>query len=143
MKRIARSAIVEHSAADMYALVEDIEAYPRFLPWCVAATVPERQGAWTKATLTVAMSGLRHSFTTRNENRPGEAIDLHLVEGPFRHFAAQWRFVPLSHACRIEFSMQYEFASRALGKLLAPLFDRIADTMVDAFVRRAGEIYEG
>ena len=143
MKNIARSAIVEHSALEMYALVEDIEAYPRFLPWCAAATVHERQPGRTKATLTVGVGGLRHSFTTVNDNRPGEAIDLRLVEGPFRRFAAQWRFVPLSpKACRIEFSLQYEFSSRALGRLLSPLFNGIADSMVDAFVRRAAAVYE-
>jgi ribosome-associated toxin RatA of RatAB toxin-antitoxin module len=142
MKKISRSAIVEHSAAEVYALVEDIEAYPKFLPWCREARVHERAPAETRATLTVGMSGLRQSFTTRNENRPGEAIDMRLVEGPFREFTASWRFSPLSaSACRIEFSLQYEFSSRALGRLLEPLFDRIADTMVDAFARRADEIY--
>jgi ribosome-associated toxin RatA of RatAB toxin-antitoxin module len=144
MKQIARSAIVEHSALEMYALVEDIEAYPVFLPWCTAAVVHERRPGATKATLTVGAGGLRHSFTTQNDNRPGEAIDMRLVEGPFRRFAGQWRFVPLSpRACRIEFSLRYEFSSRALGRVLAPLFDRIADTMVDAFVRRAAQVYEG
>jgi ribosome-associated toxin RatA of RatAB toxin-antitoxin module len=143
MKQIARSAIVEHSAAEMYALVEDIEAYPVFLPWCVAAVVHERPPGATKATLTVGAGALRHSFTTQNENRPGEAIDMRLVAGPFRRFAGQWRFVPLApHACRIEFSLRYEFASRALARLLAPLFDRMADTMVEAFVRRAAQVYE-
>jgi ribosome-associated toxin RatA of RatAB toxin-antitoxin module len=143
MKRIARSAIVEHSAAEMYALVEDIEVYPRFLPWCVAATVHERDAGRTKATLTIGVGGLRHSFTTLNENRPGEAIDMHLVEGPFRRFEGQWRFAPLSpRACRIEFTLEYEFSRRALGRLLAPLFDGIADSMVEAFVRRAAEVYE-
>jgi ribosome-associated toxin RatA of RatAB toxin-antitoxin module len=143
MKQIARSAIVEHSAAEMYALVEDIEAYPVFLPWCVAAVVHERRPGATKATLTVGAGALRHSFTTQNENRPGEAIDMRLVAGPFRRFAGQWRFVPLApHACRIEFSLRYEFASRALARLLAPLFDRMADTMVEAFVRRAAQVYE-
>ena len=144
MKKVARSAIVEHSAAEMYALVEDIEAYPGFLPWCLAAVVHERRAGTTRATLTAGLAGLQQSFTTLNENRPGEAIDLRLVEGPFRHFGAQWRFVPLSpQACRIEFSLQYEFSSRALGRLLAPLFDGIADSMVDAFVRRAAQVYEG
>jgi ribosome-associated toxin RatA of RatAB toxin-antitoxin module len=144
MKQIARSAIVEHSAAEMYALVEDIEAYPGFLPWCLAAVVHERRAGTTRATLTAGLAGLQQSFTTLNENRPGEAIDLRLVEGPFRRFGAQWRFVPLSpQACRIEFSLQYEFSSRALGRLLAPLFDGIADSMVDAFVRRAAQVYEG
>jgi ribosome-associated toxin RatA of RatAB toxin-antitoxin module len=144
VKQIARSAIVEHSAAEMYALVEDIEAYPQFLPWCAAAEVHERKPGSTRATLTVGVGGLRHSFTTRNENRPGEAIDMHLVEGPFRRFAGEWRFAPLSpRACRIEFSLQYEFSSRTLGRLLSPLFDGIADSMVDAFVRRAAQVYEG
>jgi ribosome-associated toxin RatA of RatAB toxin-antitoxin module len=143
MKNIARSAIVGHSAAEMYALVEDIEAYPGFLPWCSAAVVHERRARATKATLTVGIGGLRHSFTTQNESRPGEAIHMRLVEGPFRRFDAEWRFAPLSpHACRIEFVLQYEFSSRVLGRALAPLFDGIADSMVEAFVRRAAEVYE-
>ena len=139
MKRIARSAIVERAAPEMFDLVEDIESYPKFLPWCLDATVHERSAAGTRATLTVGLRGLKQSFTTQNENRPGESIDLRLVEGPFRRFAAAWRFTPLSpRACRIEFSLEYEFSSRTLAKLLAPLFDHIADTMVDAFTRRAG-----
>jgi ribosome-associated toxin RatA of RatAB toxin-antitoxin module len=144
MKQIARSAIVEHSALEMYALVEDIESYPGFLPWCTAAVVHERKPGATRATLTVGIGGLRHSFTTLNRNRPGEAIEMELIEGPFRRFAGQWRFAPLSSgACRIEFHLQYEFSSRALGRLLSPLFDGIADSMVDAFVRRAAQVYEG
>ena len=128
----------------MYALVEDIEAYPQFLPWCAAAEVHQRQPGETRATLTLGVAGLRHSFTTLNQNRPGEAIDMRLVEGPFRRFAGEWRFVPLGeHACRIEFTLQYEFSSRSLRMLLAPLFDGIADSMVDAFVRRAAQVHEG
>ena len=137
MKKISRSAIVEHSAQRLYDLVEDIESYPQFLPWCLAASA-ERSGSETIATLTVGVSGLRQSFTTRNANRPAESIAMQLVEGPFRSFAAAWRFRALSAAaCKVEFSIEYEFASRALAKLLEPLFDRIADTMVDAFTRRA------
>ena len=91
-----------------------------------------------RAMLTVGLRGLRQSFTTLNENRPGEGIDMQLVEGPFRSFSAAWRFRNLGEqACAIEFTMQYEFASRTLGRLLEPLFDHIADTMVDAFKRRA------
>ena len=142
MKRVARSAIVEHSAQQMYALVEDIESYPRFLPWCLETRVLERSDATTRASLTVGLRGLRQAFTTRNQNRPGQGIDLHLEQGPFRRFAGAWRFVPLSaHACRIEFRLEYQFASRTLGRLLEPLFDTIADTMVDAFSRRAEEVY--
>ena len=142
MKRITRSAISPHSAAELYALVEDVESYPRFLPWCLASTVHERTAHATRATLTVGLRGVRQSFTTQNANRPGEAIDLRLVEGPFKAFAAGWRFTPLGpEACRIDFSLDYEFASRALGRLLEPLFDRIANTMVDAFARRADELH--
>jgi ribosome-associated toxin RatA of RatAB toxin-antitoxin module len=141
MKRISRSAIVEHSAQEMFALVDDIESYPRFLPWCTAAKVEERSEAGVRATLTVGMRGLRQSFTTQNQVRPGESIELRLVKGPFRRFAAAWRFKPLSdEASRIEFSLEYEMAG-ALARMLAPLFDHIADTMVDAFTRRAGELY--
>ena len=137
MKRISRSAIVEHSADEMYALVDDIERYPEFLPWCSDARVAAVDGR-KRATLTVGLRGLRQSFTTLNDNRPGETIDMQLVEGPFRRFSATWRFRPLAPAaCAIEFTLQYEFSSRTLGRLLEPIFDHIADTMVDAFKRRA------
>ncbi|OGA38446.1 MAG: hypothetical protein A3G28_03590 [Betaproteobacteria bacterium RIFCSPLOWO2_12_FULL_68_19] len=142
MKRITRSAIVAHSAQAMYALVEDIESYPRFLPWCLEARVHERVPGETRATLTAGLGKLRQSFTTRNRNRPGEAIDLRLERGPFRVFSGAWRFTALSaRSCEIEFTLEYELASRALAKLLAPLFDRIANTMVDAFTRRAEEVH--
>jgi ribosome-associated toxin RatA of RatAB toxin-antitoxin module len=142
MKHVARSAIVPHSAAQLFALVEDIESYPRFLPWCAGAEVKSRTSGTTLATLTIGMRGLQRSFTTRNSNRPPEAIDLELVEGPFRHFAAAWRFQPLGErACKVAFSMEFEFASRALATLLQPLFERMADSMVDAFTRRADEIH--
>ena len=141
MKRISRSAIVEHRAEEMYALVDDIESYPRFLPWCAAARVDGRTATTVQATLTIGMRGLRTSFTTRNENRVGESIDMRLVHGPFRRFEAAWRFKPLSsEACSIEFSLEYELAGPLAG-ILSPLFDRIADTMVDAFTRRAAAIY--
>lgn len=142
MKRIVRSAIVPHSATQFYALVEDIESYPRFLPWCSGAEVKRRERGATLATLTVGAGGVMQSFTTRNRNQPPEAIDLALVEGPFRRFAAAWRFQPLgADACKVQFSMEFEFASRALAVLLQPLFAKMADSMVDAFTRRADEIY--
>ena len=141
MKEIRRSAIVEHPAAEMYALVDDIASYPSFLPWCQDARV-EVAGEQKRATLTVGLRGLRQSFTTLNHNRPGQEIDMRLVEGPFKQFSAAWRFTPLSdHACEIAFSMRYQFASRTVGKLLEPLFDEIADTMVDAFTRRADALH--
>jgi len=142
LKRVVRSAIVEHPAAAVYSLVDDIESYPDFLPWCRGAKVLERGPNRTVATLTVGMRSIRQSFTTENANRPGEGIDLRLVEGPFRRFVAAWRFSPLDeYSARIEFSMEYDFSSKVLGKVLEPLFNQIADTMVTAFSRRANQLY--
>ena len=142
MKQVNKSVLIWHSPRDMYGLVTDCERYPEFLPWCRGTTVIERSPGRTVATLTVGMRGIRQSFTTENANRPGEGIDLRLVEGPFRRFAAAWRFSPLDeNAARIEFSMEYEFSSKVLGKALEPLFDQIADTMVNAFSRRAEQLY--
>lgn len=142
MKRVSRSAIVEHSAESLYALIEDIESYPTFLPWCRAASVQSRIENRTVATLSVGLRGIKQSFTTENRNTPGRAIQVRLVEGPFRHFAANWRLTPLGpHAVRVEFAMVYEFSNRLLARLLEPLFSQIADTMVDAFVRRADALY--
>ena len=141
MKEIRRSAIVEHSAAQMFALVDDIASYPQFLPWCTEVEV-EEVGDRKRATLTAAMRGIKQSFTTLNEARPNEAMDMHLVEGPFRKFEAGWRFTALqADACQIEFVLRYDFASRPVGALLEPLFNHIADTMVDAFTRRADDLH--
>jgi len=138
MKRIARSAIVDCSAEAFYALVEDIEAYPAFLPWCAAAEVRERSPGRTVATLTLAAKGLRQAFTTENANQPGRAIEMRLLEGPFRHFAAHWRIAPLgAQAAKVEFAMEYEFSSRLVAAALSPLFNRLADSTVEAFAQRA------
>jgi len=142
MKRIVRSAIVEHPARELFALVEDIEAYPQFLPWCRGARVRERGAGRTVATLTVGLKGIHQEFSTENSNRPPEAIDIRLLEGPFRRFTAHWRFHALgARAARIEYSMAYELASSLAGRALAPIFDSIADTMVDAFKRRADQVH--
>ena len=142
MKRIARSAIVECSAEQLYALVEDIESYPEFLPWCLDAHVRERSPGRTVATIQVGVRGIRQQFTTENANSPGQAIEMRLLEGPFRRFAAHWRFAALgAEAARIEFALGYEFANRVIAKALDPLFEQIAGTMVDAFTRRAEALY--
>lgn len=138
MKRVSRSAIVAQSALTMYDLVERIEDYPEFLPWCQSTKVHERIAGVTRASLSVGLKGIKQSFTTENHNRPGESIEMRLVRGPFRRFSASWRFFNLGeNASKIEFQMEHEFSSRVLSKLLEPLFDQIADTMVDAFIRRA------
>jgi len=137
MKRISRSAIVESSAEAFYALAEDVESYPSFLPWCAAAEVRERTPGRTVATLTLGVKGVRQSFTTENTNIPGRSIDMQLLEGPFKHFSAAWRFTPLeANAAKVEFSLAYEFSSRIVAAALDPVFSRIADSTVDAFTKR-------
>ena len=142
MRRVARSAIVECSARQMYDLVEDIESYPEFLPWCSAANVRERTAGRTVATLEVGVPGMRQSFTTENTNAPGKSIDMRLLQGPFRRFEAHWKFAALgASATRAEFAIAYEFADRILARALDPLFEGIAGTMVDAFTRRAERLH--
>lgn len=142
MKKVVRSAIIEHSSMDLYALVENIEAYPKFLPWCSGSEVIERVPGRTVATVKIGFKGVRQSITTENANREGESIEMRLLKGPFKTFSARWRFEPLAEcAARIEFTLEYEIASRVLAKLLEPVFDHIADTMVQAFTRRADEVY--
>jgi ribosome-associated toxin RatA of RatAB toxin-antitoxin module len=140
MPAVDRSALVDHSASDMFALVDDVESYPLFLPWCERASVTARAPNRTIATLYLDFHGLKEHFTTENSNRPGEFIHMKLVSGPFRSLEGSWRFTALAErACKIEFSLRYEFSNSLLERLIGPVFNRIADTFVDAFVRRASE----
>lgn len=142
MGTIVRSALVAFSAEQMYALVEDIESYPLFLPWCRATEVLERRDGKAVARLSVGFRGINQSFTTENLNHPGRSIEMRLVEGPFSDFRAAWKFEPLGeHAAKIEYSMTYELSGGLLAKVLRPLFDHIADTMVEAFHRRAQALH--
>ena len=141
MPTIARSALVSHSAADMYALVCDIESYPHFLPWCDAASISEQSDKHQIATVVVDRRLRGIQFTTRNTLEPNEAIHLGLVNGPFKRLNGVWRFKSLADdACRVELHMEFEFSSRLLGTLLGPAFAKICDSMVQAFVRRADQL---
>lgn len=142
MPTIARSALVSHSAAEMYRLVHDIEAYPDFLPWCYSATVTQQDGRQQVASITVdrRMQGMR--FTTRNSLVENESIHLDLVEGPFRQLSGVWRFSPIDgDACRVELQIEFQFKSRIFSALMGPAFTKICDTMVAAFVRRADDVH--
>ena len=126
----------------MFALVDAAEAYPEFLPWCSGATVMLRDATRTRATIHVNYHGVRQSFTTDNAKEPPEKMTIRLVEGPFRVLDGEWRFKPLAEdACKIEFCLHYEFSSRILEKLVGPVFSYIANTMVDAFVKRADKLH--
>ncbi|MFN0184452.1 MAG: type II toxin-antitoxin system RatA family toxin [Aquabacterium sp.] len=146
MKHVRKSVLLWYSPREMYDLVTDVPAYPGFLPWCDRAEVLGRDDAGMTARLHLAYSGLRHAFTTRNVHVPGREVTMALVDGPFSRLDGHWQFLPIgdgsqAQACRIEFSLQYDFASGALDRVLSPVFDRIADTFVDSFVRRAETVY--
>ncbi len=141
MPTIARSALVSHSAGDMYSLVRDVESYPEFLPWCDTANVVEQTDHHQLASVTIdrRMKGI--SFTTRNTLTENESIGMSLVNGPFRQLQGMWHFKPIDeNSCRVELSMNFEFKSRVFGALMGPAFTKICDTMVAAFVKRADQI---
>ena len=144
MTVVNRSALVGHSAEKMYALVADVESYPQFLPWCDRAVVSVNEPGRTVATLHINVRGLKKEFTTENFNRADARIDMKLVSGPFRSLEGSWVFNALSeNACKVELTLRYQFASALLEKIAGPAFHDIADTFVDAFVRRADEKFGG
>jgi ribosome-associated toxin RatA of RatAB toxin-antitoxin module len=142
IKEIRKSTLVPHSAVQMRDLVEDVERYSQFLPWCSDARILSNENGLTRASLHIRYHGLNTAFTTENERLEDCAIDMKLVEGPFRMLHGKWRFVALDEmACRVEFQLQYEFSSTTLSLIAGPVFHKIADTLVDAFVHRAGSVY--
>jgi ribosome-associated toxin RatA of RatAB toxin-antitoxin module len=142
MPEITKTVLVEHSPEQMFELVDAVERYPEFLPWCGGANVSHRDDVTTRATLHINYRGIRQSFTTENAKSPPQEMTVKLVEGPFRSLDGAWRFLPLrGGGCKIEFRLRYEFSSRILERLVGPVFNYIANTMVDAFVRRAEALY--
>jgi ribosome-associated toxin RatA of RatAB toxin-antitoxin module len=139
---VEKSVLVGHSAPHMFALVDTVEAYPQFLPWCSDTQVLQRDEQRTRATIHINYHGVKHSFTTENAKQGQESMSIRLVEGPFRVLDGEWRFIALrDDACKIEFRLRYEFSSWILEKLVGPVFSYIANTMVDAFVQRADQVY--
>ncbi len=126
----------------MYALVDDVEKYPEFLPWCSGTEVLFRDQDITRATIHINYHGIKQSFTTENAKREPHHMQIKLVQGPFRSLEGEWRFTELGDdGCKVEFSLHYEFSGRVLSKLLSPVFGHIANTLVDAFVKRAQAVY--
>ena len=138
MSRVERSAIVRRSAADMFRLVDDVEAYPRRFAWCEGSAVLQRDETMRIARLDLRLAGMRASFTTRNEVEADRRITLALVEGPFSDLRGSWDFLPLAaEACRVSLLLDFEVAGRWLGGALASGFRSLADRLVDDFVREA------
>ena len=142
MAIIQRSALVPYSARQMFELVNNVEDYPQFLPWCASSRVLESTGTQIEAELNITWKGISKSFTTRNLLHPYERMEILLVSGPFRQLEGRWTFTPLKpEACKIALDLEFEFAGNILDKLFQPIFNHIANSLVDAFSKRATEIY--
>lgn len=141
MTTISKNALVRYSVAEMFALVNDIEAYPQFLPWCRSARVLSRSADEIRATLELARGGIQKSFTTSNRLQSNKMIEIRLVEGPFRHLSGFWRFDQLGEqACKVSLDMSFELAP-LLDFVIGPVFHTIANSLVDAFHARAVQMY--
>ncbi len=157
MKQVQKSVLLWYSPREMYSLVTAVQDYPKFLPWCDRAEVVEVHGDGVTARLHIAIAGVRQAFTTRNVHVDGAEILMKLVDGPFSQLEGTWLFKPLQTpgqtpaaegaassgptACKVEFSLAYAFSNRPLELVVSPVFDRIANTFVDAFVKRAEQVY--
>ena len=147
MKSVHKSVLIWYSAAEMYALVTDVARYPDFLPWCSHARVLAETETGMTAEVGISFKGVTQSFTTRNEHTPGREVRLHLVDGPFSRLEGDWVFTPVDddvqRACRVGLKLEYGFANNLLAAMVGPVFDRIAGSLVDAFVKRAEQVYGG
>ncbi len=142
MHSVERSVLVPYSAAQMFELVAAVDRYPEFMPWCGGSQVHWRNEDGMKASVTIAMAGVKQTFTTVNHHEYPDLITLDLVDGPFSALKGRWEFQALSpDACKVVFTLQYEFSSYTLGKLVGPVFNRIANSFIDSFSQRADACY--
>jgi ribosome-associated toxin RatA of RatAB toxin-antitoxin module len=145
MKTVKKSVLIWYSPQEMYLLVTGVSQYPEFLPWCDQAKVVSSDDTGMTAQVGIAFSGIRQTFTTRNVHLPGRQVRIELVNGPFSHLDGEWNFLPLGdgaqRACKVELTLSYKFTNATLGKLIGPVFDKIASSLVDAFVKRAAQVY--
>ena len=142
MQLVERSALVSYTAAQMYALVNNVGAYPEFLPWCTAASVEDAGPCERVATVRVARGVLRAEFTTRNELKPDSEIRMQLLHGPFRHLNGLWRFTPIGEkGSKVQFHVEFEFKNRLTATAFNAVFESLCGTIVEAFVTRAKQTY--
>jgi len=148
MKTVHKSVLIWFSAEEMFALVTDVSSYPEFLPWCDKTRIVSQDASGMVAEIGMALGGFHKSFTTRNLHTQGRQVKLSLIDGPFKQLDGTWDFYPLAQegssemqrACRVELTLHYSFESM-FGALVGPLFDKIAATLIDAFVQRAEKVY--
>ncbi|HLW11087.1 MAG TPA: type II toxin-antitoxin system RatA family toxin [Casimicrobiaceae bacterium] len=142
MRCVTKSVLVPYSAAQMFELVDHVELYPQFLPWCGGTRVLAHDANRKTARIDIDYHGVRAHFTTDNMNHPPDSIVVTLKDGPFRRLHGEWRFKALGeHGCKVEFDLAYEFATHLLDKVIGPVFSHIANTFIDAFVKRAERVY--
>jgi ribosome-associated toxin RatA of RatAB toxin-antitoxin module len=139
---VKKSALVRHSAQEMFDLVADVEGYPSFLPWCDAAALLSRDENELCARIEVARLGVRQAFSTCNRLEPPQRMYLDLKDGPFRTLKGLWTFTRLREdACKVELELEFEFSGRLIDKAFGGVFGQIANSLVDAFCKRADEVY--
>lgn len=142
MTIISKSALVSYSPEDMFKLIDNIEEYSEFLPWCGKATEIFRDENTVEASLLISHSGLNKEFTTQNKNTAFNKIEMHLVNGPFKNLEGVWLFEPLGEsACKVSLNLEFEFSSKLISISLGPVFSKIANNLVDAFIKRADTVY--
>ena len=144
MAQVNRSVLLEYSAPQMFELVDRVEEYPKFMPWCSHTELKYRDSERTIATLHVDFKAVKSHFTTRNSKRAPHHMEIALVDGPFRRLDGAWQFMALDeHACKVDFSLHYEFSSKLFERIIGPVFSHITGSFVDAFVKRARHVYGG
>jgi ribosome-associated toxin RatA of RatAB toxin-antitoxin module len=145
MKNIHKSVLIWYTPEEMFRLVTDVARYPEFLPWCDRASVLETDAQGMVAEVGISLGGIQQTFITRNDHEEGRSIAMSLVKGPFSNLSGVWRFSPVGdgtqRACKVELELQYGFSSKTLAAIVGPVFDKIAASMVDAFVKRAEVVY--
>ena len=142
MALVEKSVLLPYSAEQMFALVDNVEDYPLYMPWCGGASVEQLGQDTVHATIHINYHQIKHSFTTQNVRQPPHHINIILQDGPFKHLDGDWHFTALSpSACKIEFKLHYEFSSKLLEKMVGPVFHHVANSFVDAFTLHAEKVY--
>jgi ribosome-associated toxin RatA of RatAB toxin-antitoxin module len=138
MHNIHKSAIVLHPAQKMFKLVDSVENYPQFLPWCGSTQIIERDNDKTIASIEINYKGIRQTFTTENTKKQDQEMSIKLIDGPFKSLSGEWMFKNLDKdSCQIELKLKYEFSNIILEKLISPVFNMIASTFIDEFIKEA------
>ena len=142
MTEIIKTTVVPYTPEEMYVLVNDIESYPIFLPWCTAAKILSQQEERLTATLSLALGKIKQSFTTENTMQDGYQIEMRLIEGPFKHLSGYWKFnLEDEQSCQIQLHMHFEFKNKVIKHTLGKAFHKVMDSLVESFVQRAQQIY--